>query len=442
MRWRWGGEAGWGGGGRRGCCCIAQHKHVRQAEARVGGTLQPERAPSCHAQPPSHAPAASEVLECSPLLFPLRATPGDDSRSGLCATVAAGAASGGGGATSGGACRGGDGCRSGRRVVMLLWPPVVSTAAAAGGPEAGTVAPPSFLELGRVGGPGSLLVDRPPASAAAAAAAGAAVPLAAAAAGGTPGGSGSGVDACCRSCACAGRGRRENMAASSPLAGEVPGAVALPGLRISAGQGSATGCLSMVHPPCCNTTRELSSAARRERGVAQIHQQEGCVSRKMRPPTTAAAAAGRALCPGVGATNPKPSRALAAAALQQHTHTTPQKPITASRTSSCTTPLPRPCAPLTRSAYRRVLMVCSQEVELGETFAIMTVRAFVPMKESRSTSVSLLPRKGMCLEAGWGAGGSGGGAGGGMVVWVCGGEAGALTRYCRPEAGGPPSPPG
>lgn len=35
-------------------------------------------------------------------------------------------------------------------------------------------------------------------------------------------------------------------------------------------------------------------------------------------------------------------------------------------------------APLTRSAYRSVLSVCSQLQLLGLTFAIITVRAFLP----------------------------------------------------------------
>ena len=43
-----------------------------------------------------------------------------------------------------------------------------------------------------------------------------------------------------------------------------------------------------------------------------------------------------------------------------------------------------------------MLSVCSQEEEQGETLAIITVRAAFPVKESRSTSVSLEPRKGMC----------------------------------------------
>jgi hypothetical protein len=46
------------------------------------------------------------------------------------------------------------------------------------------------------------------------------------------------------------------------------------------------------------------------------------------------------------------------------------------------------------SAYLNVFRVCSQEPELGETHDIMTVRES-PMKESRKTSVNLLPRKGM-----------------------------------------------
>ena len=42
-------------------------------------------------------------------------------------------------------------------------------------------------------------------------------------------------------------------------------------------------------------------------------------------------------------------------------------------------------SPLTRSAYRSVLSVCSQEDEFGETLAIITVLASSPVKESRST---------------------------------------------------------
>ena len=49
------------------------------------------------------------------------------------------------------------------------------------------------------------------------------------------------------------------------------------------------------------------------------------------------------------------------------------------------------CAPLTRSAYRSVLSVCSQLALLGDTLAIITVRASSPMKESRRTSVSFDP---------------------------------------------------
>mmetsp|Transcript_8531 Transcript_8531/g.17065 ORF Transcript_8531/g.17065 Transcript_8531/m.17065 type:complete len:333 (-) Transcript_8531:769-1767(-) len=48
----------------------------------------------------------------------------------------------------------------------------------------------------------------------------------------------------------------------------------------------------------------------------------------------------------------------------------------------------------TRSAYRSVFNVCSQELELGEMFAIMTVRAFFPMNESLSTEVNFDPLKG------------------------------------------------
>mmetsp|Transcript_2858 Transcript_2858/g.5348 ORF Transcript_2858/g.5348 Transcript_2858/m.5348 type:complete len:475 (+) Transcript_2858:1979-3403(+) len=51
---------------------------------------------------------------------------------------------------------------------------------------------------------------------------------------------------------------------------------------------------------------------------------------------------------------------------------------------------------LTRSAYLRVFRECSQLADEGEMLAIMTVRQ-LPMNESRSTSVSLEPRKGTCL---------------------------------------------
>lgn len=60
--------------------------------------------------------------------------------------------------------------------------------------------------------------------------------------------------------------------------------------------------------------------------------------------------------------------------------------------------------------------VCSQEDELGETLAIITVRAFLPMKLSRSTSVSLEPRKGMCLHHGRAGGRRGVCAGAGELV--------------------------
>ena len=51
---------------------------------------------------------------------------------------------------------------------------------------------------------------------------------------------------------------------------------------------------------------------------------------------------------------------------------------------------------LTRSAYRRVLRVCSQLPAEGDTQAIISVRQF-PRKLSFSTCVSLDPRKGVCL---------------------------------------------
>lgn len=45
--------------------------------------------------------------------------------------------------------------------------------------------------------------------------------------------------------------------------------------------------------------------------------------------------------------------------------------------------------PLTLSAYRRVLRVCSQDMAFGETLAIITVRASSPTKESLSTYIKL-----------------------------------------------------
>lgn len=51
---------------------------------------------------------------------------------------------------------------------------------------------------------------------------------------------------------------------------------------------------------------------------------------------------------------------------------------------------------LTRSAYLKVLSVCSQQLEAGETFAIIVV-LLLPVKESFSTWVSLLPLKGVCF---------------------------------------------
>lgn len=46
------------------------------------------------------------------------------------------------------------------------------------------------------------------------------------------------------------------------------------------------------------------------------------------------------------------------------------------------------------SAYLKVFKVCSQDPEFGEIHDIITVREF-PTKESRKTSVNLLPRNGM-----------------------------------------------
>jgi hypothetical protein len=51
----------------------------------------------------------------------------------------------------------------------------------------------------------------------------------------------------------------------------------------------------------------------------------------------------------------------------------------------------------TLSAYQRVLRECSQQDSVGEMLAIITVLHFGPMKESLSTWVSLLPRKGVCF---------------------------------------------
>mmetsp|Transcript_28477 Transcript_28477/g.83811 ORF Transcript_28477/g.83811 Transcript_28477/m.83811 type:complete len:220 (+) Transcript_28477:797-1456(+) len=57
------------------------------------------------------------------------------------------------------------------------------------------------------------------------------------------------------------------------------------------------------------------------------------------------------------------------------------------------------CASLsfTRSAYLRVLSVCSQFPMLGATHATMTDREFFPTNDSFSTCVSFDPRKGMCV---------------------------------------------
>lgn len=48
----------------------------------------------------------------------------------------------------------------------------------------------------------------------------------------------------------------------------------------------------------------------------------------------------------------------------------------------------------TRSAYLKVFSECSQELIPGEIIAIMQVLDLSPMKESLSTCVSLLARKG------------------------------------------------
>lgn len=51
---------------------------------------------------------------------------------------------------------------------------------------------------------------------------------------------------------------------------------------------------------------------------------------------------------------------------------------------------------LTRSAYLRVLRVCSQQLAAGETLAIIVVLLF-PVKESFKTCVNLLPLNGVCF---------------------------------------------
>lgn len=52
------------------------------------------------------------------------------------------------------------------------------------------------------------------------------------------------------------------------------------------------------------------------------------------------------------------------------------------------------CQKAYRSAYLKVFKVCSHEPAFGEMHDIITVLE-LPTKESRSTSVSLLPRKGI-----------------------------------------------
>jgi len=51
---------------------------------------------------------------------------------------------------------------------------------------------------------------------------------------------------------------------------------------------------------------------------------------------------------------------------------------------------------LTRSAYRKVFKVCSQQFDAGEMLAIIVV-LLLPTKESFKTYVSLLPLNGVCF---------------------------------------------
>ena len=52
---------------------------------------------------------------------------------------------------------------------------------------------------------------------------------------------------------------------------------------------------------------------------------------------------------------------------------------------------------LTRSAYRSVFRVCSQQLNVGAMLATMTVLHLLPWNESLSTIVSLLPLNGLCF---------------------------------------------
>jgi len=61
----------------------------------------------------------------------------------------------------------------------------------------------------------------------------------------------------------------------------------------------------------------------------------------------------------------------------------------------CFTPPSSFLSSLTRSAYRNVFSVCSQQLAAGETLAIIVV-LLLPVKESFNTCVSLLPRNGRC----------------------------------------------
>ena len=51
---------------------------------------------------------------------------------------------------------------------------------------------------------------------------------------------------------------------------------------------------------------------------------------------------------------------------------------------------------LTRSAYRKVFKVCSEQLKQGLIFAIIKVWQF-PINESLNTKVNFDPRKGLCL---------------------------------------------
>ena len=64
----------------------------------------------------------------------------------------------------------------------------------------------------------------------------------------------------------------------------------------------------------------------------------------------------------------------------------------------CALPAPVPSflSSLTLSPYLSVFKVCSQHEAAGDTFAIIVV-LLLPVKESLSTWVSLLPRNGKCF---------------------------------------------